>query len=484
MENEINKRLKIIIDSDVANEIDDQFAIAYAFSRQDFFEIMAVTIAPFSVSWQNTLSYKDSLIDSRNELYRLFRFLGVKHTSENPLAFLGCEGYLSKGYNSTNPAVERIIELANKHKGITVVCLGTLTNIAMALRIDPKIASKIKVVWLGTDNIVLDEFNDANYRKDIQAFNEVAESNVDFTIFPSYLARTFVTSTHEFSKNIKGTQIAKYLKSLLTRFIFIKEGLGIKTIHDIGPVAYLLNKKDFIVKKIPASCVVKDKKVKLSEDRKVNYIATLPKNSSVWIDFLKAINSNRTAYIKPQVWFTSDTHFYCESKIKRRQVPFQSVEEMNNELVKRWNSVVAPNDVVYHIGDFADLDFSLKHYEIIKQLNGKVILICGNYEEDIFKRNFEPFKKKLLEYGFADVIKGGIYLDEKVLGKKVYMTHKPTNHAKDCITLFGHVHTLNLVKKFGFNVASPYHYFTPIEAKTVRRYVDFVEHYADEDVFV
>lgn len=483
MEKDAIKRLKIIIDSDVANEIDDQFAIAYAFSRQDFFEIMAVTIAPFSVSWQNTLSYKDSLIDSRNELYRLFRYLGVKHTQEKPLAFMGCEGFLSSGYNKTNPAVERIIELAKKNKSITIVCLGTLTNIAMALRVEPKIASKIKVVWLGTDNLVLDEFKDANYRKDVKAFSEVVQSDIDLTIFPSYLARTFVTSTHEFSKNIKGTQIAKYLYSLLTRFIFIKEGLGIKTIHDIGPVAYLLNNKDFIVKKIPASYIVKNKNIKIAEDRKINYIATLPKNSAVWIDFLKAINSNRTAYIKPQVWFTSDTHFNCESKITRHQVPFESVEEMNNELIKRWNSVVAPNDIVYHLGDFGDLDSSLKQYEIVRKLNGKVILICGNYEETIFKRNFDQFKEKLLNLGFADVIRDGIYLDEKVLGQKIYLTHKPTNHAKDCISLFGHVHTLSLVKKFGFNVASPYHYFTPIEAKTVRRYVDFVKHYADEDVF-
>ncbi|MDE6583450.1 MAG: nucleoside hydrolase [Clostridia bacterium] len=474
--------MKIIIDSDVANEIDDQFAIAYAFSRQDFFEILAVTVAPYKVSWQNTVSYRDGLIESRNELYRLFRYLGVKHSHESPMGYLGCEGFLSEGYNSTNPAVERIIELAKKNRNITIVSIGTLTNVAMALRLEPSIASKIKVVWLGTDNLLLDDYKDANYRKDIKAFNEVAKSNIDFTIFPSYLARTFVTSTYEFSKNIKGTQIGKYLNTLMTRFVFIKEDLGIKTIYDIGPVAYLLNKKEFVTKKIPASYVVKDKKVKLSEDRMINYVMTLPKNSAVWIDFLKAINENKSSYIKPQIWFTSDTHFYCESKITRHQVPFESVEEMNNQLVKRWNSVVSPNDTVYHIGDFADLDIS--HYDIVKKLNGNIILICGNYEEEIFKRDFETFKSRMLNLGFADVIQGGMYLDEKVLGQKVYLTHIPTRHAKDCITLFGHVHSLNLVKKFGFNVASPYHYFTPIGAKSVKRYIDFIQHHADEDVFV
>ena len=100
------------------------------------------------------------------------------------------------------------------------------------------------------------------------------------------------------------------------------------------------------------------------------------------------------------------------------------------------------------------------------------------------EKNFEEFRKKLMKLGFSDVIKNGVYLDKKVLGEKVYLTHKPTNHAKDCLTLFGHVHSLALVKKFGFNVCVTYHYYAPINQETAKRYLNFVKNFADEDVFV
>jgi hypothetical protein len=86
--------------------------------------------------------------------------------------------------------------------------------------------------------------------------------------------------------------------------------------------------------------------------------------------------------------------------------------------------------------------------------------------------------------GFVDVIKDGIYLDESVLGRKVYLTHKPTDHAKDCLTLFGHVHSINLLKTFGFNVCVTYHYYAPIDVSTAKRYLAFVANGLDEDAII
>lgn len=475
MEKEL-KKVKVLIDSDVANEIDDQFALAYAFSRQQELEILGITIAPFRVSWQKELSIRDGMIDSKNEAYRILRLFGIKHSTENPFVYLGCDGYLEEGYDSSNPGVQKIIDVAKENKKVVLCCLGTLTNLAMALRIEPKIANKLKVVWLGTDNIFLDSFEDSNYRKDKTAFYEVLKSKVDLTIFPTYLARSFVTSTYEFSKNIKSNHVANYLNSLMNRFIFTEANMGIKTIYDIGPIAYILNGKKFEVKDIDAQLVSKDKKIELPIDRKVHYIVSVPKNSYVWIDFLNSINSVKNFYLKPEIFFTSDTHFNQEKKVRLKQVPFKSVEEMNKELVKRWNNKVGPNDIVYHLGDFGDYDF-------VKKLNGKITLICGNYEKKDFGKDFDTFRNKLLKLGFDDVIKDSLYLDEKILGEKVLLVHKPTDHANDCISLFGHVHNLALVKKFGFNVCTNYHYFSPINKNIAKRYVNFVKNWADDDVF-
>ena len=55
---------------------------------------------------------------------------------------------------------------------------------------------------------------------------------------------------------------------------------------------------------------------------------------------------------------------------------FNSVDEMNIEIVKRWNSVVAPEDTVYHLGDVAM--GGLENLEWVNNLNGTIHFIRGN----------------------------------------------------------------------------------------------------------
>ena len=49
-------------------------------------------------------------------------------------------------------------------------------------------------------------------------------------------------------------------------------------------------------------------------------------------------------------FFTSDTHFGHANVIKFDNRPFANIEEHDEELVRRWNAVVKPGDVVCHLG--------------------------------------------------------------------------------------------------------------------------------------
>lgn len=51
------------------------------------------------------------------------------------------------------------------------------------------------------------------------------------------------------------------------------------------------------------------------------------------------------------IWLVSDTHFNHSNIIKYCNRPYQSVSEMDWDMVEKWNSVVKPNDHVYHLGD-------------------------------------------------------------------------------------------------------------------------------------
>lgn len=88
----------------------------------------------------------------------------------------------------------------------------------------------------------------------------------------------------------------------------------------------------------------------------------------------------------PAVFLTSDTHFghlgVCKflrddgSKLR----PWDTPEEMDEEMIKRWNETVRPNDKVYHLGDVVINRRALK---TLSRLNGDKVLIKGNH--DIFR---------------------------------------------------------------------------------------------------
>jgi calcineurin-like phosphoesterase family protein len=89
----------------------------------------------------------------------------------------------------------------------------------------------------------------------------------------------------------------------------------------------------------------------------------------------------------PAVFLVSDTHFghlgVCkfmgpDGVTKLR--PWDTPEEMDEEMVKRWNETVRPNDKVYHLGDVV---INRKALKTLSRLNGDKVLIKGNH--DIFR---------------------------------------------------------------------------------------------------
>lgn len=82
-------------------------------------------------------------------------------------------------------------------------------------------------------------------------------------------------------------------------------------------------------------------------------------------------------------FLTGCTHFGHANIIKLANRPFSSVEEMDEELARRWNETVRPEDKVYHHGDFAFSkrdDFWEYSSRLLARLNGYKVLIRGNHD--------------------------------------------------------------------------------------------------------
>jgi calcineurin-like phosphoesterase family protein len=96
----------------------------------------------------------------------------------------------------------------------------------------------------------------------------------------------------------------------------------------------------------------------------------------------------------PTTFLVSDTHFGHEKTctvFKRADGsplrPFSSAEEMDEEMIKRWNDRVRPKDKVYHLGDVV---INRKFLSVLSRLNGDKVLIRGNH--DIFKlEDYTPY---------------------------------------------------------------------------------------------
>ena len=90
--------------------------------------------------------------------------------------------------------------------------------------------------------------------------------------------------------------------------------------------------------------------------------------------------------MKDKVYFTSDTHYFHKNIMEFSNRPFKDVDHMNDVLVDTWNSVVDPDDTVYHCGDVS-LGPSNKTNNLLQRLNGKIHLIIGNHEKSILSNN-------------------------------------------------------------------------------------------------
>lgn len=184
-----------------------------------------------------------------------------------------------------------------------------------------------------------------------------------------------------------------------------------------------------------------------------------------------------TKYPESGIFFTSDTHFGHSKIIDYCKRPFSSIEEHDKALIQNWNSVVGQDDTVFHLGDFA-YGNSQFIANIIKQLNGNIILIKGNHD----LKNMNPTLCNM----FSDVVYQARILIDK---QTVYLNHFPflcfdhgdINLYKNnySIQLFGHVHSgpltsskdvsrLNILFPTQYDVGIDNNNYTPISWADVK----------------
>lgn len=160
------------------------------------------------------------------------------------------------------------------------------------------------------------------------------------------------------------------------------------------------------------------------------------------------------------IWLTSDTHFFHRNIISYCNRPYADVDEMNEGLIANWNAVVAPDDEVFHLGDFAFGAFT-KVASIASRLNGNKHLILGNHDrhtKTAFRDiGLDPTKCFSTSY--------------ESLGR-VLMVHKPPrpeDAEKYDVVLCGHVHSDWVVRGNCINVGVDVWDMAPVDLASIWR---------------
>ena len=94
------------------------------------------------------------------------------------------------------------------------------------------------------------------------------------------------------------------------------------------------------------------------------------------------------------IFLTSDTHFNNDNIIKYCDRPFFNHKDMNQALIANWNSVVKPEDTVYHLGDFI-MGLADNTASILHRLNGHIHLVRGNHDTQRKLAIYEQYPEKI-----------------------------------------------------------------------------------------
>ncbi len=175
-----------------------------------------------------------------------------------------------------------------------------------------------------------------------------------------------------------------------------------------------------------------------------------------------------------KTWLTADWHL-GEDRFELMGRPFKTQNEHVETLIASHNALVAPDDLVYVVGDVC-YQKTPEYLASVGGFNGKKILIRGNHDKVLTDEQLGVYFDTIVEEG------KGVEID--VDGIPCYITHYPTEGRFDRFNLVGHIHAAWKYQLNMFNVGVDVNHFRPVLLDRIRFHFDAVCKFYDRDVWV
>ena len=290
-------KLRVILDTDTYNEVDDQFAVVHALLAPDRISLEAICAAPFHNNRSEGPS--DGMEKSYEEIVRLLDRLEVK---QHGRVYKGSNRYLPSSIEPVeSEAAVQIIDLSKAEAPpLYVTSIGTITNVASAILMDPSIIERIVVVWLGGQPTHWPSAREFNLRQDVAAAQAVFNSGVPFVQIPcAGVASHLLTTIPEMEKYVKPYgDVGRFLFDAYETY-YKNQFARSKEIWDIAVTGWLID-SNWVPSSIVSSPILTDQ-VTWSADlnRHVMRIANSIRRDSIFGDLFTRLEKFASGELKP-----------------------------------------------------------------------------------------------------------------------------------------------------------------------------------------
>ncbi|MDI9481925.1 MAG: nucleoside hydrolase [Bacillota bacterium] len=280
--------IHMVLDTDTYNEIDDQFALAYALRSPEKIRLEAIYAAPFHND--RSTSPEDGMEKSYQEILNVLSILNI---SSEKIVYRGSKGFLKdentpQESQAARDLVKRAME--DRDDPLYVVAIGAITNVASAILLEPKIIEKIVLIWLGGHAFFWQDTKEFNLQQDVYASRLVFNCGVPLVHIPCMGVTThFVTTIPELECYLMGkSEIGTYLTEIVKGYTNQPFGWS-KVIWDVTAIAWLIN-PDWVPTSIVHSPILTDQ-VTWSFDTTRHFIrsATYIRRDPIFADLFRKL---------------------------------------------------------------------------------------------------------------------------------------------------------------------------------------------------
>lgn len=243
-------KVRILLDTDAGNYFDDQFALAYAALSREALSIESIYAAPFVN--RHAVNPGSGVEQSYDAIRRVVEALNRSHESaalKDIPVLKGAGKWLQPtGRPERTAAATDIIKrvLSDSADDLYVVAIGAATNVATALMLEPDLARRAKVVWLGGTPHHFPSAEEYNLRQDPVAARVLFDSGVRLMHVPAPgLAENLRTTRNELQARLaSGAALGKHLLELIDQRSPVPqpsdETSRTLPIWDMAPIAWLV----------------------------------------------------------------------------------------------------------------------------------------------------------------------------------------------------------------------------------------------------